>query len=104
MRNRDQFKVLAKYGPVGVTALKSATPMESGRTANAWYYEIIDRPGYYSIHWLNSHIEEPGTISIAAIIQYGHATGNGAYIQGIDYINPAMQPVFDQIVTDMWKE
>jgi hypothetical protein len=104
MQNREQFRVLAKYGPMGVAALKGATPMDSGKTANAWYYEIVDRPGYFSIHWLNSHIEEPGTISIAAIIQYGHATGNGAYIQGIDYINPTMRPIFDQIAADMWKE
>jgi hypothetical protein len=104
MKNREQFKVLAKYGPIGVAALRAATPIDSGETANSWYYEIVDRPGYFAIHWLNSNIEEPGTIPIAAIIQYGHATGRGGYIQGIDYINPATQPIFDQIIVDMWRE
>jgi hypothetical protein len=104
MRTREQFKVLAKYGPIGVAALKSATPQESGETADAWYYEIVDRPGYYSIHWLNSHLEDPGQIPIAVLIQYGHATGNGGVVQGVDYINPALRPIFDQIVADMWRE
>lgn len=104
MRNREQFKALAKYGPVGVNALKSATPQETSKTANSWYYEIVDKPGYFSIHWLNSHLEDPGMIPIAVLIQYGHATGNGGYIQGVDYINPAMRPIFEQIATDMWRE
>ena len=104
MKNRDQFKVLAKYGPIGVTALINATPKDSSKTANSWYYEVVDRPGYYAIHWYNSNIEDPGRISIAAIIQYGHGTRRGGYVQGIDYINPAMRPIFDQIAADMWKE
>jgi hypothetical protein len=104
MKNRDQFKVLSKYGPIGVAALRSATPIESGRTAQSWYYETVDRPGYFAIHWYNSNIEDPGRISVAAIIQYGHGTRQGGYVQGIDYINPAMRPIFDQIVTDMWRE
>jgi hypothetical protein len=104
VRSREQFKVLAKYGPMGVAALQAATPVDSGKTAASWYYEIVDRPGYFAIHWLNSNIEEPGTIPVAAIIQYGHATGRGAYIQGIDYINPALQPIFDQIIAEMWRE
>lgn len=104
MKRREQFKALAKYGPVGVEALASATPVDSSETANSWYYEIVEKPGYFAIHWLNSHVEQPGTVPIAAIIQYGHGTGTGGYVQGIDYINPAMRPVFDQIVADMWKE
>jgi len=104
MQRREQFKALEKYGAIGVAALKQATPVESSETANSWYYEIVDRPGYYSIHWLNSHIEDPGRIPVAVLIQYGHATGNGGYVQGRDYINPALQPIFDQIVADMWKE
>lgn len=91
-----------KYGPIGVTALKAATPVDSSETANAWYFEIINRPGYYSIQWLNSHMESG--ISIAAIIQYGHATRNGGYVEGLDYINPAMQDIFQSIADDMWKE
>jgi hypothetical protein len=104
MTTREQFKVLAKYGPIGVAALMNATPKHSSVTANSWYYEIVDRPGYYSIHWMNSHLEDPGAIPVAILIQYGHATGNGGYVQGIDYINPALAPIFDQIAADMWKE
>jgi len=76
MKSRSYLKQLSKYGPIGVSALASATPMESGKTAASWYYEIIDRPGYFAIHWLNSHIEQPGGVPIAAIIQYGHSTRN----------------------------
>jgi hypothetical protein len=104
MKDRTEFSALEKYGPIGVAALANATPVESARTANSWYYEIVNRPGYFSIHWLNSHVEEPGTIPIAAIIQYGHATRTRGYVQGRDYINPALQPIFDKIVADMWKE
>ncbi len=102
MKVRQQFIGLEKYGPIGVTALAAATPVDSSDTANSWYYEIIKRPGYFSLQWLNSNMED--RISIAAIIQYGHATGNGGYIQGVDYINPAMRPIFEQIAADMWKE
>ena len=105
MKSREYLRALGpKYGPMGVAALAQATPVESGLTASSWYYEVVDRPGYYSIHWLNSHIEEPGTIPIAVLLQYGHATRSGAYVQGRDYINPAMAPIFDQIAADMWKE
>lgn len=104
MMNRDQFKVLAKYGPQGVAALAAATPKDDGDTAGGWYYEIDDRPGYFAIHWLNSAIVEPGAIPIAVLIQYGHATRHGGYVQGIDYINPALRPIFEQMAADMWKE
>ena len=104
MKARSYLSGLSKYGPVGVAALAAATPFDSGKTAESWYYEIIDRPGYFSIQWLNSNVEEPGTIPIAAIIQYGHGTRHGGYVQGRDYINPAMRPVFDQIAVDMWRE
>jgi hypothetical protein len=104
MKDREQFKVLYKYGPIGVAALSAATPKDKSETANAWYFEIVDRPGYFAIHWLNSHVEEPGTIPIAVLIQYGHATRNGGYVQGREYINSALRPIFDQIAADMWKE
>jgi hypothetical protein len=104
MKNRTQFKVLEKYGPLGVTALQQATPKETGTTAEDWYYEIVDRPGYFAIHWLNSNLQDPGQIPVAVLIQYGHATGNGGYVQGVDYINPALKPIFDQMATDMWEE
>lgn len=104
MKNRQYFKVLHKYGPMGVSALQTATPKDDAETANAWYYEIVDKPGYFAIHWLNSHVEEPGRIPIAVLIQYGHATGNGGIVQAQDYINPALRPIFDQMAADMWKE
>ena len=104
MKTRTYLRGLAKYGPIGVAALAEATPVDSGATAQSWYYEIVDEPGYFAIHWLNSHVEEPGQIPIAAIIQYGHGTRHGGYVQGIDYINPALRPIFEQITNDMWKE
>jgi hypothetical protein len=104
MKQREQFKVLAKYGPIGVAALKGATPVEHGETAAGWYYEIVDKPGYFSIHWLNSHLVGSQRVPVAILIQYGHATGNGGLVQGVDYINPALRPIFDQMANDMWKE
>jgi len=104
MMTREQFKVLAKYGPIGVAALASATPQESAETATGWYYEIAESPGNFSIHWLNSNVQDPGRIPVAVLIQYGHATRGGGFVQGVDYINPALRPLFDQIAADMWKE
>lgn len=104
MASRSYLSQLSKYGPIGVSALMDATPIDTSKTSASWYYEVIDRPGYFAIHWLNANVEDPGRIPIAAIIQYGHATRGGGYIQGRDYINPAMRPIFDQIVADMWKE
>lgn len=102
MKKREQYKVLQKYGPMGVEALRGATPVDAGETANAWVFEIVDRPGYFAIHWSNTHVNNG--IPIAVLIQYGHATRSGGYVEGYDYINPAMRPIFDQMVTDMWKE
>jgi hypothetical protein len=105
MKSREYLRALGpKYGPQGVAALRNATPQDQGETAAGWYFEVVDKPGYYSIHWNNSHVVEPGTIPVAVLIQYGHATGNGAFVEGQDYINPALQPIFDQIAADMWKE
>lgn len=105
MKQRTYLNGLGdKYGPIGVAALRYATPMEHGMTAESWYYEVIDRPGYYSIQWCNSHTEEPGHIPVAVLIQYGHATRSGSRIEGLDYINPAIHPIFDQIASDMWRE
>jgi hypothetical protein len=104
MQKRTYLSGLDKYGPIGVAALAAATPIDSHKTADSWYYEIEDRPGYFSIHWLNRNIEEPGTIPVAVLIQYGHATGNGGYVHAFDYINPAMRPIFEQIAGDMWRE
>ncbi len=103
-KNEDLFRGLERYGPVGVAALASATPVESSETANSWYYEITSKRGYFAIHWLNSNIQNPGSSPVAILIQYGHGTGTGGFVQGRDFINPTIQPIFDQIVDDMWKE
>jgi hypothetical protein len=104
IQDRVYLRNLEKYGPMGVAALKQATPKDDGDTADAWYYEIVERPGYYAIHWLNSNVVQPGNIPIAVLIQYGHGTRQGGYVEGVDYINLALKPIFDQIAADMWRE
>lgn len=99
---RDYLNILSKYGEKGVAALRSATPVESGMTASSWGYEIVESKGSVSIHWTNSN-ENKG-VNIALILQYGHGTGTGGYVQGIDYINPAVRPIFEQISSDAWRE
>lgn len=93
---------LEKYGSQGVNALSNATPRDSGLTAQSWTYTIVNRPGYYSIRWHNTNVRDG--IPIAVLIQYGHATRNGGYVQGRDYINPALRPIFDRIAAEAWKE
>lgn len=98
MKKADQYLTLSHYGNLGVNALSNATPIESGLTAQSWTYSIIAKPGYYSIRWHNSHIEDG--VNIAVILQYGHGTRNGGYVQGRDYIMPAIRPIFDMIVAE----
>ena len=93
---------LDRYGREGVAALASATPIDSGLTASSWYYEIENRNGSVTISFHNSNIQNG--VPIAIIIQYGHGTGTGGWVQGRDYINPAIQPIFDRIANDVWKE
>ena len=93
---------LDKYGKAGVEALSSATPIESGLTASSWYYKIENKDGKVSINFYNSNIQNG--VPIAIILQYGHGTGTGGWVEGRDYINPAIQPIFDKIVNDAWKE
>lgn len=93
---------LDRYGRAGVAALASATPVDSGETARSWYYRIEQRDGVASITFLNSNIQQG--VPIAIILQYGHGTGTGGWVEGRDYINPAIQPIFDQIANDAWKE
>lgn len=93
---------LDKYGREGVAALASATPVDSGQTANSWRYEIIHKQGSVTIAFFNSNIQNG--VPIAIILQYGHGTRNGGWVQGRNYINPAIQPIFDQIVTNSWRE
>ena len=94
--------ILDKYGQAGVRALASATPVDTGLTANSWYYKIEKSKGSVSIAFYNSNIQNG--VPIAVILQYGHGKKNGGWIQGRDYINPAIRPIFDAIVEDAWKE
>lgn len=101
-KNAVHLGDLDKYGREGVAALASATPFETGLTANSWYYEIVRKNGSVSIQFFNSNVQNG--IPIAIIIQYGHATGTGGWVEGRDYINPAVRPVFDRIASNAWKE
>lgn len=96
------LKDLQKYGEEGVIALSLATPTDTGETAGSWYYEILDTPQGIRIQWLNRNVVDH--VNIAVILQYGHATKDGGYIEGRDYINPAMREVFDKIADNAWKE
>lgn len=98
----DLFATLNKYGSLGVSALSNATPRRTGLTADSWYYEIVEHTGYYSIRWHNRNVNEGKPIAI--LIQYGHGTGTGGYVQGRDYIMPAIRPIFDQMAAEAWKE
>lgn len=93
---------LDKYGRMGVDALMAATPVDTGKTAQSWYYEVKHTNGGASIVFRNSNINDG--VPIAIILQMGHGTGTGGYVAGRDYINPAIQPIFDQIANDAWKE
>lgn len=91
-----------KYGKRGVEALKNATPIDTGKTADSWNYEIEHTSKGVNLIWTNSNQNEG--VPIAIILQYGHATGSGVFVQGIDYINPALKPVFESIADEVWKE
>ena len=98
--NIDQL--LERYGQEGVEALREATPKDTGLTANSWYYKVKKETDRITITWSNSNIQNG--VPIAVILQYGHATRNGGYVEGIDYINPAMRPIFDRIAARAWEE
>ena len=93
---------LDRYGREGVAALESATPIDSGKTASSWYYEIEYKNGSATISFHNSNINQG--VPIAIILQYGHGTGTGGWVQGRDYINPAIRPIFDKIAESAWRE
>ena len=98
----DFDQTLKKYGEEGVKALSSATPKRTGKTAASWYYTIEKTINGISIYWKNSNLSNG--IPIAVILDYGHATANGGYVQGRHYISPAIQPIFDKIADEAWKE
>ena len=102
VKEAARLSILDKYGREGVAALASATPVESGKTADSWYYEVKRQNGSATISFYNSNINEG--VPIAIILQYGHGTGTGGWVEGRDYINPAIQPIFDKIVDNAWKE
>lgn len=101
-REVAKMGILDKYGQEGVAALSSATPVDSGLTANSWTYDITHNGDSSTITYYNTHINEG--VPIAVILQYGHGTGTGGWVQGRDYINPVIQPLFDKIAEDAWKE
>lgn len=102
LKEAELFATLNKYGSMGVTALSNATPTDTGKTAGSWYYDIKQRPGYYSIRWHNHNVVDGRPIAI--LLQYGHGTGTGGYVQGRDFIMPAIRPIFDQMAAEAWRE
>lgn len=101
-RNAIHLGILDKYGRRGVDALSSATPVDSGYTASCWSYEVSHGNGTATITFSNSHINKG--VPIAIILQYGHGTGTGGWVEGRDYINPAIQPIFDELAEEAWRE
>lgn len=97
-----KFGFLDKYGRKGVQALSDATPIDTGETAHSWSYEIVRENNTVSLVFSNNHIEDG--VNIAIILQYGHGTGTGGWVEGKDYINPAIQPIFDEILREALKE
>ena len=101
-REAAKIGILDKYGREGVAALASATPVKTGKTAISWVYEIKRQNGSVSIVFKNTNIVNG--VPIAIILQYGHGTGTGGWVEGRDYINPAIQPIFDEIANKAWRE
>ena len=102
VKNVKINNILSKYGKIGVTALAQATPKDSGITSQSWNYRIEVKNNNASIVWYNTNTVKG--VNIAIILQYGHGTRNGGWVEGRDYINPAMKPVFDKIADQVWKE
>lgn len=103
-RQNQLMQVLNKYGEIGVNALSSATPVDTGKTASSWSYDVHISGNSIEIVWSNSNTVRGGALNIAVLIQYGHGTGTGGYVQGRDFINPVMRPLFDEIADKVWEE
>ena len=101
-QHQPNLDLLRQYGEEGVNLLREATPKDSGKTAESWYYKIEQNNGFTSLSFYNSN--ENNGVVIAILLQYGHATGTGGYVEGIDYINPAVQPLFNELAEKVWKE
>lgn len=95
-------KKLQHYGELGVQELKAATPKDSGLTAESWNYEIVKEKGRTALYFRNENMTEG--VPVAILLQYGHATRNGGFVEGIDYINPALRPIFERMAREVWKE
>jgi len=95
-------KIFEKYGELGVRALQDATPVDSGKTASSWTYKIKEGRNSTTLEWHNTNVNNG--VVVAVLIQYGHATRNGGYVQGYDFINPAMRPILQNIADQLWKE
>lgn len=102
-KNLFHLGVLDRFGREGVAALSMATPVDTGKTAASWRYQITNNKNELKIEWLNDNTTKDG-IPIVVLIQYGHGTGNGGYVVGRDFINPAIKPIFDKIADALWKE
>ena len=96
------LSIFDKYGKRGVEALRSSTPVDSGKTSDSWYYEVTGQNNRVVIYWNNSNINDG--VNVAMILQYGHGTQNGHFVKGIDYINPALKNVFEELANEAWKE
>lgn len=102
VKEQRYLRALKKYAQRGVEALSKATPVDTGKTASSWSYEIVVTREGYTIYWDNSNVNRG--ISIALLLQYGHGTRNGGFVEGRDYINPALRPIFDQMADEAWRE
>lgn len=102
-RVQNQDRIIRQYAEQGVTALATATPKDTGITAGSWRYEIVRRRSGFSVYWTNDNITETG-VPVVILLQYGHGTGSGEFVEGRDFINPAIRPIFEQIAENLWKE
>ena len=105
--NKKYINILDKYAKLGLIELENATPVDTGKTKNSWYYDIsykVNERGYkeYSITWFNKNVIDGA--NVAVLLQYGHATRSGSYVEGIDYINPALEPIFEKFANAAWEE
>lgn len=102
LRKLQVHHILAKYGQIGVEALSAATPVKTGKTASSWSYDLLETKSGFELVFSNSNINKG--VPIAVILQYGHGTGTGGWVEGRDYINPALQPIFDKLAEKVWLE
>lgn len=102
MSNREHMLALEGFGQRGIDALSSATPVDTRLTADSWRFKLVQGRGKYTLTWFNTNVANG--IPVVVLIQYGHGTGTGGWVEGRDFINPAIQPIFDQIANDVWEK